>query len=171
MKFKITNTTVKAVRRDNEGKDIRSATEKVGHPVKFFSDVENKREIILYQGRMTLLESISPGILNLQRGGFIKIDQIKDISVALKEHALQETAVMHAKKKYVGESKDANRKARATEMGKDTHAQKGGAEHEDAVNPDGDPNFLAKAESDKTRRQKKKVTDGTSAVGESNPTI
>lgn len=39
-------------------------------------------------------------------------------------------------------------------MGKDTHTQKGGAEHEGAVNPNGDPNFLAKPSKNKRKRNR-----------------
>ncbi len=162
MKYKITNTTVKPVKKGPNGTDLRTAVEKVGHAVQFRNAKD--QVIVLHPGRMTIIEDVDPGLLNLQRGGFIKIEPIKDISAALKEHALQDSAGLDARKKAAEGRKNENRKATAVEMGKDTHSQKGGAEHDDAVNPDGDPNFLAKAPSKKTKGR----TKGTEVVSDAN---
>ncbi len=167
MKFKITNTTVKPVKKGPNGTDLRTAVEKVGHAVQFRNAKD--QVIVLHPGRMTIIEDVDPGLLNLQRGGFIKIEPIKDISAALKEHALQESAGLDARKKAAEERKNDNRKARAVEMGKDTHSQQGGAEHEDAKNPDGDPNFIARASSKKTKGGRNKGSEvanvNTNAAG------
>lgn len=160
-RFKITNTTVKPIRKGKNGEDLRTMTEKVGHSVQFRD--EHDRAVILTQGRSAIINSLLPGIMELQRGGFVTIEPITDIAAALKEHSLQ-AEQERAAKRQAAEAKKADpnvtRKARAVEMGKDTHEQRGGSEHEDAVNPDGNPNFLAKASKN---RKRKGVKDGLSA--------
>lgn len=174
MKFKITNTTVKPPKLDPKtGKDMRTAIEKVGHSVQFRvgPDQTTARVVRLIQGMSTLVDNLDPGLLNLQRGGFIRIEPIKDIAAALREHSLQQKETKATAKKSAEAKRDDNRKARAVEMGKDTYAQKGGAELEDAVNPDGDPNFLATATSSKGGRKRKagrnkgQEVDDVSAAG------
>lgn len=158
MKFRITNTTVKAPRLDQNGKDLRTAVEKVGHSVQFRTnlDTPTPRPQTLRQGQSTLVDNIDPGLLNLQRGGFVKIEKIKDISAALKEHSLQQKTKKSEKVKAAGEARSsAEKKARAVEMGQDTHEQRGGSEKEDAVNPDGNPNFLAQAGKIRKGRKRK----------------
>lgn len=171
MKFKVTNTTVKAVRKDPKtGNDIRTATEKVGHGVQFRvgPDPQTARLIRLQQGQSTLVDALDPGLLNLQRGGFVRIEPIKDIAAALQEHSFQKAQNLASRKKDAEAKRDQDRKARAVEMGKDTYAQKGGSELEDAVNPDGDPNFLAKAASTAKRRKRKGVADASAgSMGDS----
>lgn len=169
MKFKVTNTTVKPVRKDPKtGQDLRTAVEKVGHGVQFRvgQDQQTARVVRLQQGQSTLIDNIDHGLLNLQRGGFVRIEQVKDIAAELQAHSLQKTQDTSARKKAAAEKREADRKARAVEMGKDNYAQKGGAETDDAVNPDGDPNFLAQATkpTKKRRRRGQEVAD-VSATG------
>lgn len=148
-RYKITNMTVKPP-RIVDGKDTRDIGEKVGHSVMFRD--ENDRTTVLTQGRSVIVNDLLPGLIEMQRGGFIKIEPITDIAAALKEHSLQAEEERLAKKKAAEVKKTDPRKARAVEMGKDTYDQKGGSEHDDAVNPSGDPNFLAKATSKKKKR-------------------
>lgn len=134
-KFKVTNSTVKTPRIDPVTKaDVRTALERKGHAVQFRD--ENDRPIMLQAGQSTIISKIDSGILGLQRGGFVKIEKIDDIATALKEHSYQPSN--HQKNAEA-------RKAKASQMGTDSYTQRGGAEHEGAVNPDGDPNFLVKA--------------------------
>ena len=54
--------------------------------------------------------------------------------------------------------------ARATKTGEEDHAPRGGREHEGAVNPDGEPNFLAKAKDVvRTNRKNPPAKEGTEA--------
>jgi hypothetical protein len=166
VQYKITNSTVKPVRIGSDGKDQRTLTDKVGHSVKIISE-RTKRETVLYQGKSTILDELDPGIMNMQRGGFIKIEPIKDISAALQEYKYQNDDSRSMRKKAAATSRDDNRKAKAVEMGQDVYAQKGGAEHEGAINPDGDPNFLAKAADvkKKKKRTRRGMTDAAVAGG------
>jgi hypothetical protein len=142
-KFKITNTTVKA-QRIVDGKDVRSAVEKKGHAVSFRD--ERNSPIMLQAGQSTIISNLDSGLLGLQRGGFVKIEKIDDIATALQEHAYKPTAQQHNKQV---------RKAKTAQMGVENYKQKGGSEHEGAVNPDGDPNFLVKATRKAKPRQKR----------------
>ena len=152
-KFKVTNTTVKP-QKVVDGKDLRSATEKRGHAVSF-SD-ERNNPVILQAGQSTIVSNVDGGLLGLQRGGFVKIEPLKDITSALEEHAYKPTAHVHNQNA---------RKAKAAQMGLEDKTLKGGAEHEGAVNPDGDPNFLVKATRKGQTRQKRgsRVSSSTTA--------
>lgn len=142
-KFKITNTTVKSPKLTN-GQDLRSATEKRGHAVSFRDERNNP--VMLQAGQSTIVSNVDGGLLGLQRGGFIKIEKLKDITSALEEHAYKPTAHLHNQNV---------RKARAAQMGIENKSLKGGKEHEGAVNPDGDPNFLVTAKRKTQTRQKR----------------
>ena len=158
-RFKITNITVRPPRLDSTGKDLRTAVERVGHPVQFRDDMD--RPVILQPGRHYISNKIDGGLLGLQKGGFIKIEKIDDITQALQQHAFQEGR--KAKPQAQG------RKATAVQMGLDTHTQKSGAEYEGAVNPDGDPNFLAQSTKTKSKKKKGAADDsrGSETVGQS----
>lgn len=158
IKYKVTNTTVKPVRRDIHGADTRPAVERVGHPVKFKDgDADNAPDRILQSGQHCIVSHVNSGLLGLQRGGFVRIEKIDDISTALREHAYDGKAVQTRTKP--------KRKATAVEMGKDTYSQRSGSEHEGAVNPDGDPNFLVKAKRGGTGRAKRKGLANVSGSG------
>ena len=135
-KYMITNTTVKPVRRDASGKDVRTALERVGHPVQFRD--ENDRTVALLAGQRHLITKMDGGILGLQRGGFVKIEPVKDIAEALAQHA------------YTGPTRSrVERKSSAVPMG--TAASQ---DDEGAVNPDGEPNFVVTAKRGGTRKRK-----------------
>jgi hypothetical protein len=142
-KFKITNTTVKPQKVVN-GQDVRSATERRGHAVSFRDERNNP--VMLQAGQSTIISNVDGGLLGLQRGGFVKIEPLKDITSALEEHAYKPTTHVHNQKV---------RKAKAAQMGLESKDLKGGSEHEGAVNPDGDPNFLVKAPKKSQTRQKR----------------
>lgn len=168
MKFKVTNSTVKPVKLcPKTGKDLRKNIEKVGHAVQFRIGADEKTAQIkrLFQGQSTLVDNVDPGLLNLQRGNFVKIEAIKDIAAALREHALKGAETHGVRKRAAEAERDNARKARVVEMGKDTHDQKSGAEHEDAVNPDGDPNFLAQTSKRKARKVKAKEVIPDASAG------
>lgn len=149
-KFKITNSTIKPPRMVG-GKDVRSAVEKVGHPVQF-RDAQD-RIIMIMPNKFRIVSEVSEGMMGLQRGGFVQIEEVKDMATALKDYSYSQR---QERMKAAAEAKESSAKAaHAVEMGKDSHQSKSGSEHDGAVNPDGDPNFLVKAPRGKRGRTKK----------------
>ena len=174
-KYKIINTTVKPPRPDKNGKDARSNTERVGYAVSFRDKASNP--IVITKDNPRIVDDLNEGLLRLARSGDIRIEEIDDVVTALKKHVYTGKAVSEADKlgskakRQVSTSQslfapDENvedgsgvhvshaRKAKAIEMGKDGHAQESGTEHEGAVNPDGDPNFLVTVNKDLKRKQR-----------------
>lgn len=138
--YRITNTTVKPVRKDASGRDARSTVEKVGHYVTFKK--ENGDAVILPAGKSAILSRLDEGTMNLARGGMVTIQKIEDIAAALKEHTLGRQQEKQATK----EEPRTKRAAKAVQMGQDKPAeQKEHSEYEGAINPDGHPNFIATA--------------------------
>lgn len=147
-KYLIYNTTRKPPRIVN-GKDQRSMSEKVGHGVTF-RDKRGAPCIIVAGGQPRMVDELTPGLIALATGpdSCIKIKKIDDVMEALQDHALPQPVATAKPKAFaegvppVGPTSSAGK---AVEMGADTHAQRGGSEHEGAVNPSGDPNFLVRA--------------------------
>lgn len=159
--YKVINTTVKPVKaHPRTGQDLRNATERVGHNVKFITD--SGKEVIVERHRPRIVDSINEGLLRLQRGGFVRIEQIEDVTEILKKHSFKSNEALLSPDPAVQELISAHpastkRTAKAVAMGEDTHSQKSGSEMEGAVNPDGDPNFLVKT-SDILKKKNKKET-------------
>lgn len=163
-KFKVTNTTIKKPRiNPRTGKDVRSAGDRVGHGVSIRMNVNE--QIIIQPQRARLFDSLSEGMLRLRDGGFISIEEIGDVSDVLKNHVAgsKKNDVFAPDSAYTeGVKLDdkhplADRKARAMPMGEDSYAQAGGREVEGAINPDGEPNFLVRA--DKNMKRKMRTTE------------
>lgn len=169
-RYLIHNVTRKPV---PQGRDTRTTKERVGHAVGF-RDSQDKSRIVVAGGRPLLVDDVTPGMLALASPDptthevHIRIEPIDDVMDALKRHTLPatrptrqklEAAPVGAAQGSVVESAviedvapPTTRRAsldgaRAVEMGQDGHAQRGGTEHEGAVNPSGDPNFLVRAPS------------------------
>jgi hypothetical protein len=157
-KYKITNTTVKIPKiNPRTNKDIRSMTERVGYGVAIITD-DNKR-ITLYQGRSTIVDHINEGMSGMLRSGDIAIEPIEDISSELKKYTLenQKTVLSSSEDAKMSDSiphTSTDRIAKAVEMGVDNYDQKSGKEVEGATNPDGDPNFLVRADKNMKRKFK-----------------
>ena len=132
LKYRIINTTIKPVARNAKGDDIRKAMDRVGHPVKF---KEGKNDIVLHAGQVRLVSEINPGVMSLQRAGYVKIEKVDDMSEALKDHVYNSETV----KEPVTETP----MVKAFEMRHEDYSH--ASELEGAVNPDGNPNFLVKA--------------------------
>jgi len=155
-KFKITNTTVKPA-RIVDGKDQRKVSERVGHSVQFTD--HRDQVVMLGPNKFALTETIDAGLMALERGGMIRIDPIDDITVALREYRQQGVDGKQAIKTEAAKSEP--RRANSVEMGLDKHTSKGGIEHEGAVNPNGDPNFVVKAgASGRAKRQQRVSSQG-----------
>lgn len=171
-RYKIVNTTIKPPRLDSNGKDLRSAIERRGHSIQFRD--ENDKAISVSPGRARIVTKIDGGLTGLQRAGMISIEQIDDVSSALKEHTL-DNGEQHASKKTTKKKKTASKKksskkktsttskqkASAVEMGQDSHGEQSGRQdegYEGAKNPDGASNHRVvaphKKKSTRSRRQR-----------------
>lgn len=154
--YRVTNTTVKPPRRDKDGKDLRTTTEKVGHYVTFKKS--DKEHTTLPQGRSTLVSNIDEGLMNLARGQLVSIQKIDDISTALKEHTLDNQKQREASNQALREEHRPKRVAKSVQMGEDKHGTdvKEDSEYKGAVNPDGNPNFVAVASPKRKRGRPRK---------------
>ena len=156
MRYKITNTTVKEPKiNPKTGKDIRKAGDRMGHGVTVRTNDGGHHTI--QAGRSKIFDQVNEGMLRLRRGKFVSIEEITDVSEVLKNHTLdprRESAPAEDTSKEVSHVSVENRMAKATEMGKDGYGQQGGQETDEAVNPDGDPNFFVKADKNFKRKLK-----------------
>lgn len=174
-KVKVINTTVKKPRILN-GKDMRSAAERKGFGVTFsLKDGSRPR---LNPGRSLIIEPTDPGLLKLEGAGYVRIER-GDIGDQLGALSLNPSKVPAAKvvKKEVApveggmvenkvveeapvveetEEKSEPRLAHVVEMGKDEHKGRDFLNDEDAVDPDGQPNFVVQAPSAETRKRRKR---------------
>lgn len=157
-KYKIINTTIKPVRaHPKTGVDQRTWTEKLGHGVQFRSP---QGEIIKVDtNRPRITDYLNEGMLRLQRGEFIRIEEIGDVTEVLKKHALTKESKLssvlepdEAATNSIAHSAAAERqRAVAVEMGKDNTVARGEGH---MVNPDGDPNFVVRADKNLKRKSR-----------------
>lgn len=165
-KYKVTNTTIKDPRiNPRTGKDMRSAVERVGHGVSIRLGAQE--QVILQPHRARLFDNITEGMLRLRDGKLIAIEEIGDVSDVLKNHVAGTKKDVFAPDAAVTATLDnvhpsSDRKAKAVAMGEDGHVQASGKEVDGAVNPDGDPNFLVRA--DKNLKRKQRVSEEAPAV-------
>ena len=162
-KYKIINTTVKPPKLNpRTGADMRTMTDKVGYTVSVRTD---KNEMIMVDKlRPKIVDHLNEGMLRLMRGGFIRIEQIDDVTSILKQHTLNkkdpdlftpDSAVVAEMPTHpsVTNKKDKDA-AKVSEMGySDPAAEKVAAEG-DGINPDGEPNFVAKTSKNLKRKHR-----------------
>jgi hypothetical protein len=166
LKYRVINTTIKPPKYDTHGNDVRKNLEKNGHPVKF---KEKDRDVVLHPGQVRLVSELNTGMLSLRNGKYINIEEITNMTSALKDHVFkpEEVATQPAPTAPVEKKEEVKAdlpyKVRAVEMGKDNYDQKGGTEHEGAINPDGNPNFIVQA---KRKNKNATVTSDSSKDGE-----
>jgi len=158
-RYKIVNTTVKKPRlHPKTGEDLRPTVEKVGHNVAFRSDTNERIEVERHRPR--IVSHVNEGMLRLQRGGFIRIEEIDDVTSVLQKHTLDGKKPdllapdENARLDDIVAHPSAERVARAVKMGEDDYKQKSGKETEGAINPDGDPNFVVRANKNMKRKQR-----------------
>jgi hypothetical protein len=171
-KYLVYNETRKEAPKS--GRDTRTTAQKVGHSLSFV-DHTGVNRILVAGGRPVMVDKVPPGLFALampdENGDVhVRIREVDNIVEALKEHAAPVRQVPVRQKAFpegvppvgvnprsqpVGE-----RQAKAVEMGQDTHQQRGGSEHEGAVNPDGDPNFLVRAPSGNQHGRRSRKKDG-----------
>ena len=162
VKYKITNTTRKPPNIDPvTGKDRRKVIEKVGHNV-MFKDEEKNPILLTPTTAPALIGELNHGIIRMFKEGLISIEEVEDVTVLLKQHALQKKEAAEAKPARVPQKVAPDlgvevaktqpqpvepKKAKAVEMGRDQHGEDVAetGEYPGAVNPDGPPNFAVTA--------------------------
>lgn len=160
-RYMVTNNTIKPKRVDLEnGRDMRTTEEKVGCFVSFTGD--SNRSVMLaahpdHPSHFAIVSDVNDGMLRLERMGHVKIEEIDDITQVFKKHTVIDPLPPVTEEPRL--KRDENR-VRATEMGQDTYQQKGGVEHEAAVNPDGDPNFVVRASRGRKRKERYAANEG-----------
>lgn len=144
-KYVVRNNTIKEPRIDQRnGRDARSAVEKVGHGVSWRD--ENNNQVIVHPGKNPrIVTEVTEGLLRLQQAGYVTIDEAPDVMTTLKSHAYQ--ADIGGREQQRQATDDRDRKAQATEMGNDTASSHKETQSvaPDAVNPDGDPSHVVTA--------------------------
>jgi hypothetical protein len=156
-KYKVINTTIKPPKPGKNGQDLRNWTEKLGHGVQFRNP---QGEIVRVDtNRPRITDYLNEGMLRLQRGGFIRIEGIGDVTEVLKKHTLgkgDNLSSLLDPEEGVANSNAHNSasdrpRAVAVEMGKDNTVARGEGH---MVNPDGEPNFVVRANKNLKRKQR-----------------
>lgn len=157
------------------GEDLRTTRQRVGHAVSI-RDRNDDVKLIPAGGRPALVDEITPGMLALaspdEYGNVhIRIKEVDDVMEALKDHVMPAKAAPVRQQAFPGgvppnspTPAPVARQAKAVEMGKDTHTQAGGSEHEGAINPDGNPNFLVRAKAGEHHGKRNRKKDGAVAL-------
>lgn len=148
-RYKITNTTVKPPRLNARGEDLRPVKDRVGHPVQFY--LNNPEELItLYANKSVIVDRINDGVLGLFRRKLISVETMTDIADELKKLAFKPTEqeLPPAEVPVSAEAALEKMNVKSYPMGETREG--------DAVNPDGEPNFVAKAPKGGMSRQPKK---------------
>lgn len=156
-KYKVINTTVKPPKLNKSGVDVRSWTEKLGHGVQFRNTTGDIIKVDTNRPRIT--DYLNEGMLRLQRGGFIRIEEIGDVTEVLKKHTLNKDGKLssildpdeHAANSIAHNSAAERVRATAVEMGNDNTVARG---ENSMVNPDGEPNFVVRADKNLKRKQR-----------------
>lgn len=161
-RYKVINTTIKAARLNEQGRDTRTASERVGHAVGIRLD--NGKTVMVTPTRPAMLPFINESILRRAREGMLEIQQISGIEDALKEHTLSvKKPAPRAAEQETAETVLSNMEkaptVHAQQMGFDVPPYGASKEYDGATNPDGEPNFVVKAPT------KKPAADGSKKKG------
>lgn len=159
-RFKLINTTVKPPKiHPKTGQDLRIMVEKVGHDLEVILD--NNVPIRVERHRPRIVDHVNEGMYRLQRGGFMRIEVVEDVTAMLKPHVIDGSRDSILKPdeniKYAEPTHPAaeDRKARVAQMGEEAKESLG--KNEGAVNPDGEPNFVVTAAKDMKVTRKTKI--------------
>lgn len=179
-RWKITNTTIKPLKTNKKGQDIRPLRDRVGHAVQFADPSNQDSLIMVYPNRHVTVDEVSRGILNLYKKGLVGITEVGDITEELKklatkpksdptevpsvtpstepemliaepakEEAKDEGEMLKVEPPPAAEKPEEDLFGKATPMGESP-------DHEEKlVNPDGEPNFVAKAPKGGMKKKKK----------------
>lgn len=151
-RYKITNTTQKPLKTNARGEDLRPVRDRVGHGVQFL--LTNPDELItLYANQNVIVDRINDGVLRLFRKRLISVETVADIADELRKLAFKPADVealipTQAPAAAPVEAALEKTNARSYPMGETREG--------DAVNPDGEPNFIAKAPKGGLSRQPKR---------------
>jgi hypothetical protein len=180
-RYLIHNATIKTPRVDPKtGLDHRSLLEVNGHAVEFRTKDRDQPHLLMPNQNPVILSELNEGIINLVRGGYLRLEEVDDIVSALKVHSLGnnqtskgaaaaaaaaqtggQSALFNEATAAAGASKyETPKYTRAVEMGRDDYGQKSGSELEGAINPDGNPNFLVRAKTNPKGRQRRERASG-----------
>ena len=136
VRFKVTNTTAKEP-KFVDGRDVRKLSERVGHFIEVYKD-DRKQTQLLSPGKFAIIGYIDEWLVDQERAGEIKIEEIKDMGSAL-------DAFRHQAKKAAEEAVPVAKpvtpegRIKVSEMG---HSK---ADENTTKDPDGAPNFVVKA--------------------------
>lgn len=155
-KYKVVNTTVKKPRVNEKGKDTRNWTEKLGHGVLFRNS--NNDVFRVDPNRPRIVDFLNEGMLRLQEGGFIRIEEIEGVEDVLRKHTLNKEKNLSSvftpdenAQGMVHASATPRPRATAVQMGDDKTVERGESH---MINPDGNPNFVVTAGKDTKRKSK-----------------
>lgn len=159
-RFKLINTTVKPPKiNPKTGQDLRTMVEKVGHDIEVILD--NNAAIRVEKHRPKIVDHVNEGMLRLERGGFIRIEVVDDVTAMLKSHVINgnKDSILKPDEnlKYQEPVHPAaeDRKAKVAQMGEE--GKEPTDKLEGAVNPDGAPNFVVTASKDAKLSRKNKL--------------
>jgi len=141
-RYMVTNTTIKEPRLGPSGKDSRKLQEKNGYVVQFRDEIGNVRMVTpkKWGGNPVMVTNLTEGLYDLYHKGLVDIEEIADISQALKRHTLE-----RRQEPVAEQPKPEKKKATAVEMGKDLPEQEKVSSYGIATNPDGPDNFTVTA--------------------------
>lgn len=135
-RWKVTNITIKPLKYDQRGHDVRSIRDRVGHAVEFPNgkvEAGKAQLVVLYQTKSVIVDEINDAILKLHSRHYVSVEKIEDITDELKKYA------------FTKEEKPAKDKKETSQPEAGMSSPMGETREDDAVNPDGEPNFVAKA--------------------------
>ena len=158
-RYKITNNTIKAPRLDSKGRDMRPNRDKVGHGVSFDKEgvVGDERHVTLYAGKHAMVKELSESILTLHKRQLVTIEVV-DMADEFKKFATKPEvpAVVHAPTPTPVKDPTPSMFGEATGLPPDIRAKSypmGETREDVMVNPDGEPNFVAKATKDAAKKK------------------
>jgi hypothetical protein len=145
-RYKITNTTVKPLKTNARGEDIRPIKQRVGHGVQIVLSQPEEHITLYIPGASKIVDRLSEGVIKMHRKGDISVEIINDIADELRNFTA---------KPMVDVPQEPSRAAKVLEETNAKSYPMGETRESELVNPDGEPNFVAKAPKGGLSRAKK----------------
>jgi hypothetical protein len=145
-RYKITNTTAKPLKTNARGEDIRPIKHRVGHGVQIVLSQPEEHVTLYTPGSSKIVDRLSEGVIKMHKRGDISVEIINDIADELRNFTA---------KPAVEAPQEASRATKALEDMNAKSYPMGETRESDLVNPDGEPNFVAKAPKGGMSRAKK----------------
>jgi hypothetical protein len=165
-RYKIINDTIKPIKLNAKGQDMRSTRDRVGSVAQFYIG-EPPVLTTIYQNRSTIIDELNDQVIGLHKKGAVTIEVINDITDELKQFSQKPAALPVEKTEKVFASPETNPgyvpktpadlKAKASVSGAPANEEK-------MVYPDGEPNFVAKAPVGGPKRVRKEEPVAETAV-------